>query len=243
MENRGSVPTTSATTRLASTRAARVSSTAGSSGRAQTCSAASRLQPPAKTARRANSACSCAVSRPRLQSTVARRVRCRSGRSTGPVPRTSSRSASRSSSAVGGRTRNRAVASSMASGTPSRRRQISSTAVRVLVVRVEVRPDGGRPLEEQRHRVGLRQRAHGELLLRAQPQHRATRDEDDERRHAVDQLRQVGGGRGDLLDVVQDQQRPVRSRPPPRRPRSGRRPPRGGYPAPRRSRPARRGGP
>src|SRR5215213_8623163 len=50
MEKRGSDPPSAETTRLASTRAPRVSRTSGSSGRPQTTSAASRPQPPEKTA-------------------------------------------------------------------------------------------------------------------------------------------------------------------------------------------------
>ena len=69
-----------------------------------------------------------ADSRPKLQSSVFLRVRCRSGRSSGPAVSTPIRSSSRASSACGGSSLIRAAASSMASGRPSSLRQISATA-------------------------------------------------------------------------------------------------------------------
>ena len=63
-----------------------------------------------------------------LHSTVARRVRWRSGTSTAPVPKASNELLSRCSNASGSSRRERAAASSMASGRPSRRRAISATA-------------------------------------------------------------------------------------------------------------------
>ena len=83
---------------------------------------------PAKTPRQANSACSSGDSREKLQSRVFCRVRCRSGRSRGPPVRTPIGLPSRASSAWGGSSLTRAAASSMASGKPSSRRQISATA-------------------------------------------------------------------------------------------------------------------
>ena len=60
--------------------------------------------------------CSASSSSPKLHSTVARSVRCRSGRSTGPVPKASRLRSSRASKAAGSSSRVRAAASSMASG-------------------------------------------------------------------------------------------------------------------------------
>src|SRR5438874_2142933 len=86
------------------------------------------VQPPTNTATVSSSDRSASSSCPTLHSTVARRVRWRSGRSTAPVPSASSEAASRSSSAAGSSSRVRAAASSIASGSPSSRRYISATA-------------------------------------------------------------------------------------------------------------------
>ena len=66
-----------------------------------TCAAAWRVQPSTKIAATSSSDRSASSSRSTLQSTVARRVRWRSGRSTAPVPNASSEVASRSRSAAG----------------------------------------------------------------------------------------------------------------------------------------------
>jgi hypothetical protein len=93
-----------------------------------TASAASSVQPPTKTLRRRTSACSSAGSKSWLQAMVSRRVRCRSGASRAPVVRSGRLRSNRLSNAWGGRSRTRAAANSMASGSPSRRRQIAATA-------------------------------------------------------------------------------------------------------------------
>ena len=93
-----------------------------------TASAASKVTPPAKTASRRKSVCSSGASRSWLQAIVSRRVRCRAGASRVPPVSRGSRCSNRASSACGGRIRTRAAASSMASGSPSRRWQISATA-------------------------------------------------------------------------------------------------------------------
>ena len=125
--NRGSTSLASTRTRLCPARASSRSSVR-SSERSATRTAASTVQPSAKTDMVASICCSASSSSPRLHSTVARSVRCRSGRSTGPAPSASRRVPSRASSAFGSSNRVRAAASSMASGRPSRRRQISTTA-------------------------------------------------------------------------------------------------------------------
>ena len=101
----------------------------GSAGpAAPTASAAGRSKVPANTPRRANSACSRADSRSKLQSRVFRSVCCRSGRSRAPPVSSPILSSSRASRACGGSSLTLAAASSMASGSPSSRRQISATA-------------------------------------------------------------------------------------------------------------------
>ena len=95
------------------------------------------VQPPVNTAATSSSDRSGSSSRPTLHCTVARRVRCRSGRSTAPVPSASREDTSRSSSAGGSSSRVRAAANSMASGRPSRHRQISATAAALPLVRAK----------------------------------------------------------------------------------------------------------
>ena len=128
----------------------------------------------------------------------------------------------------GSSSRARAAASSMASGRPSRRRQISTMASALSSVKREVVADGLGPIDEQRtagnepsslDRRSLRgrrhrQRADGVLALGPKPQHGAARRED---------LRAPGSGPAaasrsgatlhDLLEVVQHEQgRRVRER-------------------------------
>ena len=94
-----------------------------------TASAASVVAPPANTAKRPKASASRAFSRRWLQSIVARRVRWRSGASRRPCPRPSSTGARRAFSSWTSSSVVRAAASSMASGSPSRWRQISATAL------------------------------------------------------------------------------------------------------------------
>ena len=125
-----------------------------------------------------------------LHSTVARSVRWRSGRSTGRFP--TRRALLEPDQQRGGSSnRVRAAASSIASGRPSRRRQISMTATRC---RRSARSHAGRPgaIDEQLHggqrcdlfdRRPLRGRRHASarrrvLALRPQPEHGAARGED-----------------------------------------------------------------
>ena len=67
----------------------------------------------------------------------------------GPVPRVSRTCSRRSSNAFGASTRVRAAASSIASGSPSRRRQISMTAAALASSRVKSWRTG--PVDEQAH--------------------------------------------------------------------------------------------
>ena len=126
--NRGSSPLGSTLTRLLSTSELSVSITGPWMASPQMAATAGRPKLPANTASRVNRACSSADSRPKLQSSVFRRVRWRSGRSRGPAVSRLIRSPSRASSARGDSSLIRAAASSMASGRPSSRRQISATS-------------------------------------------------------------------------------------------------------------------
>ena len=92
-----------------------------------TASAASIVQPPGKTASRRKTVCSSGESRSWLQAIVSRIVCCRAGRVRAPPVSSGKRGSSRVSSAAGGSTLTRAAASSMASGKPSSRAQISAT--------------------------------------------------------------------------------------------------------------------
>ena len=103
-----------------------------------TASAPAKVQPPAKTASRAKSACSPASSRSWLQAIVARSVCCRSGRSRAPPVSSGRRFSSRASSAAGASRRTRAAASSMASGSPSSRWQIAAIAAAFSVGHREI---------------------------------------------------------------------------------------------------------
>ena len=176
------------------------------------------VHPPVKTAATSSSDRSASVSRPTLHSTVARRVRCRSGRSTAPVPSASSEAASRSSSAGGSSSRVRAAASSMASGRPSRRRQISATAAALPSVRAKpgrtarARSTNSATAGEDSSSATeaapepARQRQDRVFPLGPQPEHRAAGGQDRQLRAAGQQLAQVGRDLDHLLQVVQDQQ-------------------------------------
>ena len=118
MPKRGSVgvPSTSSWTRLLSTSTVSRSSTSstGRSAPLHTASAASSVQPPAKTARRRKRSCSADPSRSWLHSSVWRSVCWRSGRSGAPAVSNGSRCSRRRSSASGRSRPARAAASSMA---------------------------------------------------------------------------------------------------------------------------------
>ena len=99
-------------------------------------------RPPACSRRRRPPAggraiCSSGVSRSWLQAMVSRIVCCRAGRSRPPPVSRGNRFSSRASSTDGGATLMRAAASSIASGRPSRRRQISATVGAFSAVRTK----------------------------------------------------------------------------------------------------------
>ncbi len=93
-----------------------------------TYSAASSVKPPGNTDRARRAARPSGSRRFQLQSTTARRVRCRSGASRLPPRSSENRSRSLREMSATESTRTRAAASSTASGSPSRCRQISPTS-------------------------------------------------------------------------------------------------------------------
>ena len=99
-----------------------------SAGTSATAWAASSVKPPPKTASRRNAVRSSGSSRSSLQAIAARSARCRSGRSAALVVSRGRRRSSRVRIAGGDSTFTRAAASSIASGSPSSRRQMSAIA-------------------------------------------------------------------------------------------------------------------
>ena len=115
-----------------------------------------------------------------------RSVCCRSGASRAPPVSSGRRCSSRASSASGDSTLTRAAASSIASGRPSRRRQISAHA---LSSAAKLGLDRARPLDEQRDRLGLRASGGtGYSLLAGEAQRLAARDEQLQARAGGEQL-------------------------------------------------------
>ena len=148
---------------------------------------ASCVAPPTNTDIRRKSFCCSGSSRLWLQSSVARKARWRIGRSRGPPARSCRGSRTRSSSAASGSTRVRAAASSIESGSPSRRAQISAT-MRICASSISGPPATQRrgALQKQGDRRRLRQQFHGrcfsveavpgaapEIRIRHTPQRRA----------------------------------------------------------------------
>jgi hypothetical protein len=97
--------------------------------RAPTPAAASGVIVPGNTASRSASRRSWSSSRSQLQATTARSVRCRGSAVRLPPVGSWNRSPKRAATCSTGSARTRAAASSIASGSPSSRRQISTTAV------------------------------------------------------------------------------------------------------------------
>ena len=126
---------------------------------------------------------------------MSRSVCWRAGRSRAPPVSSGSRRSRRASIACGGSSRIRAAASSIASGRPSRRWQISATAGAFSSVTAKSGADRGGALDEQRDRRVLRERLdrqrlvgprrsrqrerrHRELVLAAQVQRRPAGHQD-----------------------------------------------------------------
>ena len=110
---------------------------------------------------------------------VARSVRCRSGASRRPPVRTGRARSSRASNWSGGSTRVRAAANSIASGRPSSRRQISSTAAAGSVTKARSRNSS--------IGVGRRQREDRELAFAIDPQGRPGGDQQPQVRAGADE--------------------------------------------------------
>ena len=195
-------------------------SSVSSSVRSATRAAASTVQPSAKTDNASTNSSSTSSRSPKLHSTVARRVRWRSGRSTGPVPSASRTCSSRASSAAGEQPR-------AGRGELDRQRQPVETSADlhhgggVRVVDGEVVTHGPRPLDEEAHggergelserrRLGERrhrQRRDGVLALGAKAQRGAAGGEDRDAGARDEELIELGRHAGHLLEIVEDEQR------------------------------------
>ena len=163
-------------------------------------------------------------SRSRLQATVSWRVRCRAGMSTLAVPGRASRFARRSRTPATPSRGTRAAASSIPSGRPSSRRQMSTAGSAFWADKrerglgspdaIHEQPDrrNASDLIEDRRVARLRygQRAEGEDLLGRQPQRcSAGRDHLDRRRGGEDLADDARAGE-DLFEVVEhEEQRPI----------------------------------
>ena len=190
-----------------------------------TASAASSVQPPAKTASRRNSACSCGVQQVVAPGNRARIVRCRAGRSCDPPVSTGRRRSRRSSSAAGGSSCSRRPPAPCASGSPSSRAADPRHRRRVLRRHHEAGVDACARCTKSCHRrapvpaarrvpscagVGQGQRRQRVLLLPAQPQGGAARRQHPSPGQAVQQRDQGRPRRQHLLEVVQQQQQMLR---------------------------------
>ena len=122
-----------------------------------TLSTASRVQPPTKMPSCRNRRCSAASSSWSLQSSAAHSVWCRSGRSCVSARNRSKRCSRRARIASGEKSLTRAAASSIASGRPSRRTQISATAAALPSDRLNSGMTA-RTLDEEGHRWNHRER-------------------------------------------------------------------------------------
>ena len=183
--------------------------------------AASSVHPSANTDKASASSRSWSSRSPKLHSTVARRVRWRSGRSRGPVPRASRTCSSRSSSAVGGEH------SGASRGELDRERKPVEAAAdlrdrgSVRVVQREVVANRPRAVHEETHRgkrrdlverrplreCRHRQRLDRVIPLSAESQQGAARGEDRDVRAFGEELIELGCRAGHLLEVVEHQQR------------------------------------
>ena len=120
-----------------------------------TCCAASSVKPPANTPSRRNTVCSSAVSSAWLHSSVARNVWCRRSTTRAPPVSRLKRSCRRARSPSTPSSGTRAAASSMASGMPSRRRQISITAGRLAALSAKRGSTALRARREELDRAGV----------------------------------------------------------------------------------------
>ena len=143
----------------------------------QTSSTASSVQPPAKTDSRRKSACSSSPSSSKLQPIVSRSARCRAGASREPEVSSSSGCSSRARIPLGDEHLH------PRRGQLDRERQAVEVVAdlrargQLGLVRLEVGPHGARPLEEDAQGVVALERLERELLLPADAQPRAARDD------------------------------------------------------------------
>ncbi len=189
---------------------------------AQTCSAASGVQPSGNTASRASTTRSVSSSRSQLQPITAVSVRCRGGTSRCTVVSNRKRSSSRSTTPRTPSARTRVAASSNASGRPSRRRQSWATAVARLLVEAETALLRGGAGDEQPGRrrapdrvqvtvVRHRQRGYLPEQLTGQPERLPAGGQHAHPGHVAQQPGdQLGDRFDDVFAVVQhEQQLPV----------------------------------
>ena len=142
-----------------------------------------------------------------LHAIAPRSVRCRSGRSRAPPPRSRLR-CSRSRICAGASIRTRAAASSSASGQPAEPLRDRPHRRHPVRVEDEVRARRPRAVEEQRHAGLGPERRHPVLVLARDPQHLAARRQHPQLGRAPDQVRDaLRDGRQQLLEVVEDEQR------------------------------------
>ena len=189
---------------------------------AATCSAACSVKPPANTASRRKAARSSAVEQVvapvqgGAQGLVAR------GADRAPPTSTAKMSSSRSASWAGERIRIRAAASSIASGRPSSRRQMVSTAAafssvsrndgRTSCARCSNSLTASDPASSEGGRRGIalgqRQRRNRPAELTLHAEGLAAGGQQDQRRARRQQIfRQAGRGLREVLAVIQHQQR------------------------------------
>ena len=187
-----------------------------------TASAASTVNPPANTPKRANIVRAPRSSRARLHEIVSANVRWRSGRSRGPPVSSSNGCASRATISAGDSSLTRAAASSIANGRPSTRAQIALTAPAFAVRKAEIRAHGPRPLKEELDSridaqrvefvallgIGQREWRDRKFVLARQSQAPPTGGQDFEQRASSEQLGHHHRGGRNVLEVVKDEQHP-----------------------------------
>ena len=137
---------------------------------------------------------------------MSRSVRWRSSASCAPPVSSGSRWSSRRRSACGVSVRTRGAASSIASGSPSSRRQISATASAFSSVSAKSGRGVAGALDEERDRLGRRERRDAVGLLAAEPQGRAAGREQLQAGRLGQQARERRRRGEHLLEVVEHEQ-------------------------------------
>ena len=222
MRYRGASAPATASTRLCSTsvESASITSLPSSLAGPATASASSRRKPPENTDSRASRTRAGASSNSWLHVIVAASVCCRAGRSRAPEPGRSRRVVRRSAMARAGNSAMRAAASSMPSGSPSSRRQISMTAGASSGVRTypgrtrRARSTNRRTASDDsasasagrsiRSRWRYPKRANRELLLEREPQGSPAGDHDAQAPRGLEVALELIG-RGEQLFVIVEQ--------------------------------------